>query len=76
MFRDPPNDKIQETFVQFIMDPIVEKYNKVFNPEVMANTNSIREAHIKIKERLGKFLPMEDGVLKMVCENLPSPQEA
>lgn len=58
------------------MDPIVEKYNKVFNPEVMASANSVREAHVKIKERLGKFVPMEDGVLKMVCENLPSPEEA
>jgi hypothetical protein len=55
------------------MDPIVAKYNRVFNQDVLSNANSIREAHVKIKEIFAKFLPMEDGVLKMVCENLPSP---
>lgn len=31
MLRESPDGKIQETFVQYIMDPIVEKYNKIFN---------------------------------------------
>ncbi len=60
-------------FVQFIMDPLVEKYKKFFNEEVMVSTAFIREAHDKIKSKFSKLMPMEDGVLRMVCDHLPGP---
>ena len=72
----PPNDSSKIMFVQFIMDPLVEKYNKVFSKEVLGNTASIREAHSKIKEKLSKLMPTEYGIFKMVIENLPSPIDA
>jgi len=42
----------------------------------MVSSAKIREAHMKIKERLQKFMPVELGILKMVIEHLPSPIEA
>jgi len=39
-------------FVSFIMNPLVEKYKKVFDEEVMLTTAGIREAHTKIKQRM------------------------
>jgi len=58
------------------MDPLVELYKKHFNEEKMKSTNLIREAHAKIKARLHKQMPLEDGILKMVVEHLPSPCQA
>jgi len=58
------------------MDPLVELYKKHFNEETMKSTSLIREAHVKIKTRLSKQMPAEEGILKMVVENLPSPCEA
>ena len=71
-----PSSSSKIMFVQFIMDPLVEKYNKIFNEEVLKNTALIREAHVKIKEVLSKLMPTEYGIFKMVIENLPSPIEA
>jgi translation elongation factor EF-G len=72
----PPSPGSKIMFVQFILDPLVEKYNKVFSKEVMKSTALIREAHSKIKDKLSKLMPTEFGIFKMVIENLPSPQDA
>lgn len=69
----PPTASSKIMFVQFIMDPLVEKYNKIFSKEVLKNTALIREAHVKIKEKLSKLMPTEYGIFKMVIDNLPSP---
>jgi len=58
------------------MDPLVELYKKHFNEEKMKSTALIREAHTKIKARLFKQMPLEEAILKMVVEHLPSPCEA
>jgi len=63
-------------FVSFIMNPLVERYTKFFNEEVIASTAKSREAHAIVKEKLHKFVSMEDGILRMVIEHLPSPIEA
>ena len=41
------------------MDPLVEKYNKVFSEEVLNNTALSREGHSKIKQLLSKIMPVE-----------------
>ena len=74
--KTPANASSKEMFVQFVMDPLVGTYKRVFTDEVMQNTNLIREAHSKIKTKLSKQMPMEDGVLKMVVECLPPPCQA
>jgi hypothetical protein len=58
------------------MDPLVEKYNKVFSEEVLNNTALSREGHSKIKQLLSKIMPVEQGILRMVIEHLPSPCKA
>jgi len=63
-------------FVQFIMDPLVERYLKFFNKEVIHNTVLSREAHTTIKEKLSKIMPMEHGIFKMVVDHLPTPVDA
>jgi translation elongation factor EF-G len=72
----PPSNDSKEMFVQFIMDPLVERYKKFFNEDIIQNTALVREAHTKIKEKFSKLMPMEDGVLKMVCDHLPAPCDA
>ena len=72
----PPSQNSKIMFVQFIMDPLVEKYNKIFSKEVMKNTAHIREAHSKIKEKLSKLMPTEFGIFKMVIDHLPAPIDA
>lgn len=74
--KTAPSHDSKEMFVQFVMQPLVDRYNKFFNEEVVQSTSAIKEAHGKIKEKLGKLMPMEDGVLKMVCDHLPSPDQA
>ena len=59
-------------FVYFILNPLVEKYKKIFNAEVMKSSSLIAEAHVKAKNRMSKFIPMEDGILRMVVDHLPS----
>ena len=76
MTKAPPNASSKEMFVQFIMDPLVARYKRAFTDEVMQNTNLIRERHSRIKAKLSKEMPMEDGVLKMVVECLPPPCQA
>ena len=58
------------------MNPLVDKYRKVFSPEIMKNSSQVAEAHVKMKARMNKILPMEDGVLRMVVDHLPSPEQA
>lgn len=72
----PPNNLSKEMFVQFIMDPLVERYKKFFNENVTSNTALVREAHAAIKTKFSKLMPMEDGVLRMVCDHLPAPCQA
>ena len=60
-------------FVQFIVDPLIQKYRKLFSDEVLQSAALTREAHAKIKEKLNKLMPTELGILKMVIEHLPSP---
>lgn len=74
--KKPSSHDSKEMFVQFIMQPLVDRYNKFFNEEVVQSTAMIKDAHYKIKEKLSKLMPMEDGVLKMVCDHLPSPDQA
>mmetsp|Transcript_2734 Transcript_2734/g.4663 ORF Transcript_2734/g.4663 Transcript_2734/m.4663 type:complete len:342 (+) Transcript_2734:445-1470(+) len=74
--KQPVGTNQREMFVQFILEPIVEKYRRVFKEEVMQSTNKIREGHLTIKEKLQKFMPVEAGVFKMVIEHLPSPCQA
>ena len=39
-------------FVTFILNPLVERYRKFFTEEVLQSTALIREAHMKIKEKM------------------------
>lgn len=57
------------------MNPLVEKYKKIFNPDMMSNAGWVQEGHAKAKVRLSKIVPMEDGILRMVVDHLPSPTE-
>lgn len=72
----PINDKSQPMFVSLIMNPLVERYKKNFDEKTAASTALVREAHAKIKEALQQFIPMEEGILRMVVEHLPSPVDA
>lgn len=72
----PEHDKTEEMFVQYVMNPLVEKYHKVFKPEIMKNNAMVADAHVKIKARMNKIVPMEDGVLRMVVDHLPNPEQS
>ena len=74
--KKPPTDSSQEMFVQYVMQPLVDRYRKTFTPDVIGNTALRREAQSKIKEKLSKFLPMEEGIMRMIAEHLPSPDQA
>ena len=52
MSTKPISDKSQPMFVNFIMNPLVERYRKVFDEKVIANTALTREGHANIKEKL------------------------
>ena len=47
-----PSNQSKEMFVQFIMNPLVEVYNKTFEKENNLTTAQFRESHSKIKEKL------------------------
>ena len=55
------------------MNPLVEIYRKVIKPDIIKNSSLLAEGHVKIKARMNKIIPMEDGVLRMVVDHLPSP---
>lgn len=74
--KKPPTDSSQEMFVQYVMQPLVERYRKNFTSDVINNTALRREAQAKLKEKLSKFLPMEEGIMRMIAEHLPSPEDA
>lgn len=74
--RNPPTTSSKVMFVQFIMDALVDRYLKFFNPEVIHNTVKCREAHSTVKEKLSKIMPMEHGIFKMVVDHLPAPIDA
>ena len=76
MQTTPPTDKAMPMFVAYLMDPLVERYRKIFDDETINNTALLREGQIKIREKLKKFLPIEDGILRMVVDHLPSPDQA
>lgn len=69
----PPSSSSVEMFVAFIMDPLVEKYRKFFSEEKSKNTALLREQHAKIKAKLSKLMPVDEGIFKMVIDHLPSP---
>lgn len=72
----PPSSSSVEMFVAFIMDPLVEKYRKFFSEEKSKNTALLREQHAKIKAKLSKLMPVDEGIFKMVIDHLPSPDQA
>lgn len=74
--QTPPAKLSQVMFVQFIMEPLIAKYRKCFSEEVLQSAALTREAHVKIKERLHKLMPTEQGIFKMVIEHLPAPDQA
>ena len=63
-------------FVQFVLNDFVNLYGKYFDEETRNNTALSKEAFSKIKERLRKLFPLDQGILKMVIEHLPSPDQA
>ena len=63
-------------FVQFVMDPLVKEYNKHFSSEMVFNSAEYREARQKIKALFSKWMPMEKGILSMVVQHIPSPNNA
>ena len=76
MIKNPPSANSKVLFVSLIMEPLVERYNQFFTPEVLVSTAQIKDAHSTIKEKFSKLFPMEHGILKMVVDHLPCPLEA
>jgi len=37
--KTPPEDDSNEMFVQYAMQPLVQEYRKIFNEDLIANTN-------------------------------------
>ena len=72
----PPGVNSNIMFVDFIMEPLVKLYNKIFTDEVIANTALLRQKHAFIKEKLSEQMPMKHGILKMVVDHIPSPDQA
>ena len=64
--KNPPRDDSNEMFVQYAMMPLVTEYRKVFNEDMMANTNLVREGHKAMKNKLFKMLPIDKAILGMV----------
>ena len=60
-------------FVQFVLEPLIGEYKKLFAGD-MSNTVVYKEARMKIKTLLSKWMPMEKGILGMVVQHLPSPK--
>jgi len=53
-------------FVQFVMEPLVKEYNKLFTYDMVVNTTEYKDARNKIKNLFSKWMPMEKGILSMV----------
>ena len=63
-------------FVKYVLDDFVRLYNKFFDEETRNNTALSREASGKIREKLRKMIPLDQGILSMVIGHLPSPDQA
>lgn len=63
-------------FVQFVMDPLVKEYNKLFSNDMIANSVEYKDARNKIKALFSKWMPVEKGILSMVVQHIPSPRIA
>lgn len=57
------------------MQPLVAEYRKVFNDEMVGNTNLLKEAHKTVKARMLKIVPINKAILSMIVKMLPSPLE-
>jgi hypothetical protein len=64
--KNPPRDDSNEMFVQYALMPLVQEYRKIFNEDMMSNTNLVREGHRAIKTKLFKMLPVDKAILGMV----------
>ena len=60
-------------FVKYAMQPLIQEYRKIFNEDMIYDTNLVRKGHIDIKQKLFKFMPIEKAILGMVVRILPSP---
>lgn len=66
IYKKPPSTSSKEMFVQFVMEPLVKEYNKLFHNEMTTNSAEYKQARMKIKELFSKWMPMEKGILSMV----------
>jgi len=64
--KTAPEEDSNEMFVQFAMQPLVQEYRKIFNEDIIANTNKNREGHRTIKNTMFKMLPIDKAILGMV----------
>lgn len=74
--KKPPSENSKEMFVQYVLEPLVKEYRKLFSEEMLANTQLMKSAHNKIKTVMNKLTPLDNGILSMAIEKLPSPLEA
>ena len=73
IFNKPPTSESKPMFVQFVMDPLVKEYQKLFSSDMTKNSQEYRDARTKIKALFSKWMPVEKGILSMVILQLPSP---
>lgn len=73
IFSKPPTAESKPMFVQYVLDPLVKEYKKLFYDGIVVNSVEYREAKTKIKNVLCKWMPVEKGILSMVVLKLPSP---
>ena len=76
IYKVAPTASSRPMFVQFVMDPLVKEYNKLFTGDMLTNSAEYKQARTKIKELFSKWMPMEKGVLAMIVQHIPSPNLA
>ncbi len=66
VFRKPRFDRHRPMFVQFVLEPLIAEYRKNFADIDTSSALEVKEARMKVKNQLSKWMPMEKGILGMV----------
>lgn len=61
-------------FVQFVLDPIVSEYRKIFDELTDLSADSYAKAHSQVSEILKKRVPLDACIFTMIINKLPSPK--
>ena len=73
--KKPFNKNSKIMFVQFVLEPLVNEYQKIFENLTDLSTDSLSKAHSKVSSVLYKRLPIDSCIFTMVINKLPSPKK-